>query len=339
MDPNFSKPAVFKDQQGDPAASPPSGLLLVYSKGGKLYVKDSGGTVSQLGGGLSNVVETLSTASPNDVVNALQLEVQGGSTNVDLVLTPKGAGAFIVGAVSGTTPPKRGARAVDFSYAGGSTQTGALGDYSFCTGYQAQAPGYGAVALGGAAALGANSLAHGGGGAGGYRAVALGSRNAAVADCSSVPGGDYGYAKLYGSRVLGHQNPGNYGSGAGQIVEFVGGQQSSGTTPVELVLSYASARMSVPSGSVYHLMVNISGAKVGGATAAAYMRQVVIQNVSGTTSLLSAPVTIGIDLVNGTSIAISADDANDSLKIEVTGIAEETWRWTGACYGTETSIA
>jgi hypothetical protein len=41
-------------------------------------------------------------------------------------------------------------------------------------------------------------------------------------------------------------------------------------------------------------------------------------------------VTIGTDNAAGTSISLTADDTNDSLKIEVTGIASETWRWVAS---------
>jgi hypothetical protein len=38
-------------------------------------------------------------------------------------------------------------------------------------------------------------------------------------------------------------------------------------------------------------------------------------------------VTIGTDNAAGTSINITANDTNDALRVEVTGIASETWRW------------
>jgi len=52
-----------------------------------------------------------------------------------------------------------------------------------------------------------------------------------------------------------------------------------------------------------------------------------LKNVGGTTSEIFAPQTLGTDTATGTSIAITADNTNDSLKIECTGISGETWQW------------
>jgi hypothetical protein len=68
---------------------------------------------------------------------------------------------------------------------------------------------------------------------------------------------------------------------------------------------------------------------------ARYIRQVTIKNVSGTTSLVGSVITIGTDDAAGTSISITANDANDALKIEATGVASETWRWIAVIEGAE----
>jgi hypothetical protein len=65
------------------------------------------------------------------------------------------------------------------------------------------------------------------------------------------------------------------------------------------------------------------------------MRQVGIKNVGGTTSLVGTVNTIGTDEAAGTSIAITADDTNDALQINVTGVTSETWRWVAVVYGVE----
>lgn len=78
------------------------------------------------------------------------------------------------------------------------------------------------------------------------------------------------------------------------------------------------------------MMINITGTKSDGSAVAHYVRQYSIKNVGGTTSQVYAPVTIGTDNAAGTSIALSADDTNDSLKIEVTGVTSETWRWVAS---------
>jgi hypothetical protein len=79
----------------------------------------------------------------------------------------------------------------------------------------------------------------------------------------------------------------------------------------------------------------ITGVLSTGATSAHYMRQYAIKNVGGTTSEVFAPVTIGTDTASGTSISITANDTNDALKIECTGILDETWRWHAQVHCTE----
>lgn len=79
-------------------------------------------------GGLTNATETLHTSSPNSTVNAMEIAVTSGTTNVDLVLGPKGTGAFILGpepdgGVTGGN--KRGNYATDLQIVrGAATQVG-----------------------------------------------------------------------------------------------------------------------------------------------------------------------------------------------------------------------
>ena len=78
------------------------------------------------------------------------------------------------------------------------------------------------------------------------------------------------------------------------------------------------------------MLINITGVRSTGAEVAHYVRQYSIKNVAGTTSEVYAPVTIGADNAAGTSIALSANDTNDALKIECTGVASQTWRWVAS---------
>jgi hypothetical protein len=81
----------------------------------------------------------------------------------------------------------------------------------------------------------------------------------------------------------------------------------------------------------------ISGIKSDGSAAATYRRKVAIKNVAGTTSLIGSVETIGTDYEDNvlTDVAITADDTNDALQINVTGIAAETWRWVAVVEGLE----
>jgi hypothetical protein len=70
--------------------------------------------------------------------------------------------------------------------------------------------------------------------------------------------------------------------------------------------------------------------KSDGSAVAHYIRQYALKNVAGTTTEVYAPVTIGTDNAAGTTIALSANDTNDALKVEVTGITSEIWRWVAS---------
>ena len=124
---------------------------------------------------------------------------------------------------------------------------------------------------------------------------------------------------------------GNFASlGDAQRARFVMRNKTTNDTATELFLDGSSARLTIPSGKVLGLTINITGIKSDGSAVAHYLRQYCLKNVSGTTSEVYAPVTIGTDNAAGTSIALSANDTNDALKVEVTGIASETWRWVAA---------
>jgi hypothetical protein len=65
------------------------------------------------------------------------------------------------------------------------------------------------------------------------------------------------------------------------------------------------------------------------------MRQVTIKNIGGTTSIVGTVNTIGTDEAAGTSLSVAADDTNDDLAVEPTGVSGQTWRWECVVYGGE----
>jgi hypothetical protein len=94
-----------------------------------------------------------------------------------------------------------------------------------------------------------------------------------------------------------------------------------------MALDGVSTYLGIPSGKVMAMTINISGVKSDGSAVAHYLRQYSVKNVTGTSSEVYAPVTIGSDNAVGTSIALSVNDSDDTLRILVTGITSETWRW------------
>jgi hypothetical protein len=85
----------------------------------------------------------------------------------------------------------------------------------------------------------------------------------------------------------------------------------------------------IPSNKIYGFHIKVVGVQTGGANASFFSRQGMIKNVSGTTSLVGAISTIGTDIETNvaTNLTITADDTNDALKVDVTGIAAQTWNW------------
>jgi len=119
-------------------------------------------------------------------------------------------------------------------------------------------------------------------------------------------------------------------AGDAQRARFVLRNKTTTNSAVELFLDGSSTRLTIPSGKVVALTINIAGISSTGAAVAHYMRQYALKNVSGTTSEVYAPITIGTDNAAGTSIALSASDANDSLVVSVTGTASTIWRWVAS---------
>jgi hypothetical protein len=129
-------------------------------------------------------------------------------------------------------------------------------------------------------------------------------------------------------------------TGSSQAIEQPIGAKTTNATPTEMGLNNAGTliRFNILADTQIDAMVSVNGVKSDGSASARYRRQVTIKRVGNTTSLVGSVITLGTDEAAGTAISITADDANDSLKIEVTGIAAETWRWSGLVVGTEMFI-
>lgn len=310
-------------------------------------------TISILSG-LLNII--LRTTSPNNTDNALEIVATGGSTNVDLVLNPKGTGALIgFRAPDGTATGgnKRGAYAVDLQgpWRNGATDVAsglsscipggrynrASDAYSFAMGYLSIASSQAAMSLGYQAA------------ASGFASFVCGYLGTASASQAFVGGGEgntssgtnassfgrYALANRFAMQAISAGPFSTSTPGDAQHALFVVRNKTTTNSPVELFLDGSSTRLTVPSGKIMGITINLMGVKSDGTAVAHYMRQYALKNIAGTTSEVYAPVTIGTDTASGTTIAITANDTNDALKIEVTGISAETWRWVAVVQAVE----
>jgi hypothetical protein len=124
------------------------------------------------------------------------------------------------------------------------------------------------------------------------------------------------------------------GTGDAQFAMPILRATTSDATPTELLLE-TSARFTIPASGIIAGTISLVGTRTDGSAVAHYVRQFCIKNVAGTTSEVYSPITIGTDNAAGTSIAVTANDTNDALKIEVTGIAAQNWRWQAIVYAND----
>lgn len=275
-------------------------------------------------------VGTIYTA--NSVSTNVTLSENTTATNSDLVLTPKGTGAFILGPKpdgTATGGNARGARAVDLQTNRSAATQIASGNDSFVAGLQSTANITGAIAIGVLnTASGLYSAAIGRG------CIASASNSFAFGyNCQATQNFASGFGFDSKADRLGMIAAGSgifVANGDAQRARFVMRNKTTTNAAVELFLDGISTRLTIPSGKYLTGTINIAGIKSDGTAAASYIRQFSIKNVAATTSLVGTVNIVGIDTASLTSISITANDTNDALKVEVTGILSETWRWVAA---------
>jgi hypothetical protein len=290
----------------------------------------TGGVTAQ---GSDIVIDDATTSTANNVAITNQ---HAGQTNSSLVLSPKGTGAFILGPKpdgTATGGNARGANAVDLQISRTAASQVASGLFQpvVLGGTANTASANYAVVAGGqtGTASGINSFVAGGQTnlASGASSFVTGSSNVA----SATGAFSFGVIASADRRGMLAQAAGQFSAqGDAQRARFVLRNKTTTNSAVELFLDGSSTRLTIPSGKVLGLTINISGVKSDGTAVAHYLRQYALKNVAGTTTEVYAPVTIGTDNAAGTTIALSASDTNDALKVEVTGITSEIWRWVAS---------
>jgi len=327
---------ALNDLSNVSAATPSDNDVLVYDNATSTWVAEApaAGGIAGSTGSTDNAILRAdgtggSTAQAADIViddattstqaNVAITNQHDGQTNSALVLTPKGFGAFIVGPKPDGTVTggiARGTQAVDLQLSRSSNSQCAIGAWSFQAGYRNTASG--AVAV----CLGAQNTSSG------FSSICIGGTNSTASQAYSAT---IGNAAVADREVMLALASGRFASsGDAQRVMCVLRNKTTNDSATELFYGGSSTRFNIPSGKVMAMLVNITGVKSDGSAVAHYVRQYAIKNVGGTTSEVYGAVTIGTDSAASTSIALSANDTNDALKIEVTGIASETWRWVAS---------
>jgi hypothetical protein len=310
----------------------------------------------------ANFDQSISTASPNNTINVVQIAAKGSGTNIGLALSPKGTGYISAQVPDGTSTGgnARGARSVDLQTSRSAATQVASGTSSVCLGASNTASGSSSVAIGSSNnATGTASIAVGqtntSSNTGSFAAgsfcnaaanssVAMGTSCSATAE-SAVSLGNSNSAQGLGSMAIGIQSIAHirtmltHGAGAfavqgdNQAIQIVYSGKTTTNAEVELLVN--TVRGILRSGTVWHGVLQIVGSKSDGTAVASYMRQVTIKRVGNSTSLVGTVNTIGTDEAAGTSISITADDTNEGLKVAVTGVTSETWRWQAVFRGGE----
>jgi len=311
------------------------------------------------------VIDDATTVTQNNVAITNQ---HSGQTNSSIVLTPKGTGAIIAGSKPDGTVTggnARGSRAVDLQFSrNAATQVASGANAGVLSGERNAATNVDDVVCGGLQNSAGAGYSFIGSGTSNvtrtesYCAVVGGQQNTTEDQYAFVGGGRYNLASGDFSAICGGQEQeiyadfgaalGGFGSrvdrygqqshasgkfsivGDAQRARFVMRNKTTTNSAVELFLDGSSQRLSIPTGKVFAFTINITGIKSDGSAVAHYLRQYAIKNIALTTTEVYAPVTIGTDNAAGTSIALSANDTNDALKVECTGIAAETWRWVAS---------
>jgi hypothetical protein len=310
------------------------------------------------------VIADNATASPNNTVNHASIQATGGTTNVSVSIVPKGTGAFCLAVPDGTATGgnARGTNAIDLqTIRGAATDVAsgnnsvaigrnsvASGDGSIAIGYICSSTVYDGVAIGKQSAAGLSGVAIGWGNTASFQSVAIGYNNGASAEGSTAIGQQCSATAKYGIATGGLSLADRWGqasyaagrfaaTGDAQAVLFVLRNKTTNATPTTLMLDGSSTRLTITAGKVLAFTARITGIKSDGTAVAHYVRKGTVKRISNTTSLVGSVETIGTDIEDNasTDVAITADDTNEALQINVTGIASETWRWVAVVEGIE----
>lgn len=283
------------------------------------------------------IVPDVYTSSPNDTINHVSIQASGNTTNASVSIVPKGTGAFCLAVPDGaaTGGNVRGANAVDLQTSRAAAANVASGQYSGLGGYNSSATNRCSFTWGYENVVSGQDSA-----AFGLRCTASGP-NTFAHNTNCVASNNYGHAsglEALADRVTIRAHSGGRfaATGDAQYVRIVLRSKTTDATPATLYC-WSSSLMTIPSGKILYADILISGIKSDGSAAACYKRKAAIKNVGGTTSLVGSVETIGTDHEDNasTDVAITADDTNDALQINVTGIAAETWRWVAVVEGLE----
>lgn len=305
--------------------------------------------------GVTGFTGSQNTAAPNDTVNASRLLADAATTNADIVLQPKGTGAFTTQLADSTSVGgnKRGSRSVDLQLERSASSQVASGNYSSVLGgINNTASSTYSVVSGGftnsATALASSVLGGENNAASGQYSVIIGGRNNIVNGNNSVALGVSALATGVGCFSFAS---GQYAAtGDCQVNHWVLRRTSTDDTP--LLLTSDGNTQGNPSGNnnhnimfvqlntTYAFDILVVARRTDAANeGAAWKISGLVHRFSGNPTIVGTPtVTVLGDTSAGVwQVQALAHSSSQSIAVAVTGEIGKTIRW--AAYATLIKIA
>ena len=244
------------------------------------------------------------------------------------------------GTVTGSIKPAFGANSSTGSF---STVSGGQGTYA--TGAFSTVAGGGALFGGANCATGSQSTVSGGLGncaSMAYSTVGGGNNNAASAISSTISGGFQNTASALYSTVSGGKQAkaskyGEVANAAGLLAQkgdaqhsvLVARRNTTNATVTTLFLDGVNVRLTLPAETAWTFSINLSAYNDTDNTAAWWIiRGGIRRNAANLTALIGSLIEErdSEGTMSGTSVAVTADDTNEALNINVTGLASKNIR-------------
>lgn len=208
---------------------------------------------------------------------------------------------------------------------GASSATGGGGGRCVAIGNATASAEY-SIAIGNCTASGAGAIAiaHEGGAASAGGSIAIGPGGPSASGiCSMVLGGG-GAASRTNELTFGFRHsqfdvrPGGF---------FLSATTTNATaTALQARNIFGSSNFTTRANTVLHGTLHVTGIKSDGSAVAVYTRRIILKNVGGTITLVENQ-TIGTDYEDNANTNLTISNASPFF--EVTGVASETWRWSG----------
>ena len=120
--------------------------------------------------------------------------------------------------------------------------------------------------------------------------------------------------------------------GTAEYSRVISGTQTSNGTLTEIYTTgnlNTNARISIPSGKIIGFNCDIVAYNITSGSSSYVRKRGLIRNLAGTTALIGSITTetIHSNFAAGSSASVSADNTNDALAINVTGVTSQNVRW------------